>query len=94
MIAATRGHANAFLFKAPVQWEKLGLHTYPDIVKTPMDLSTIGKKLEHLECARLDAAALCTRPRVTHASNPMLPTLATPRYPRWQPYVTQVRQPR
>ena len=39
------------VFKAPVQWEKIGLLDYPNVVKNPMDLGTIGKKLEHLECA-------------------------------------------
>ena len=39
------------VYKAPVQWEKIGLLDYPNIVKNPMDLSTIAKRLEHLECA-------------------------------------------
>lgn len=54
MIALARGHANGSVFKAPVQWEKIGLLDYPNVVKNPMDLGTIGKKLEHLEYANLE----------------------------------------
>ena len=30
----------------PVDWQALGLHDYPAIIKTPMDLKTVKKKLE------------------------------------------------
>ncbi|TRY52785.1 Bromodomain containing protein [Cryptosporidium tyzzeri] len=33
-------------FLEPVNWKKLGLDDYPDIVKNPMDLKTIGKKIK------------------------------------------------
>lgn len=33
-------------FKEPVDWLKLGLLDYPEIVKTPMDLSTVRSKLK------------------------------------------------
>lgn len=32
-------------FRHPVDWQAMGLSDYPDIVKHPMDLSTINKKL-------------------------------------------------
>ena len=33
-------------FLEPVNWKKLGLDDYPSIVKTPMDLKTIGRKVK------------------------------------------------
>ena len=36
----------AFDFKDPVDYKGLGLTDYPDIVKRPMDLSTIKHKIE------------------------------------------------
>ena len=30
----------------PLDWQALGLTTYPDVIKTPMDLSTVMRKLE------------------------------------------------
>lgn len=33
-------------FLEPVNWKKLGLDDYPSIVKSPMDLKTIGKKVK------------------------------------------------
>ncbi|KAH8581641.1 bromodomain domain [Cryptosporidium sp. chipmunk genotype I] len=33
-------------FLEPVNWKKLGLDDYPNIVKNPMDLKTIGKKVK------------------------------------------------
>ncbi|CEM37962.1 unnamed protein product [Vitrella brassicaformis CCMP3155] len=35
----------AFWFTSPVDWKALGLINYPDIVKKPMDLGTVSKKL-------------------------------------------------
>jgi hypothetical protein len=32
-------------FRAPVDWKGLGLYDYPQIVKKPMDLGTIKKKI-------------------------------------------------
>ena len=42
-------HDFAWPFRKPVDWKKLNLPTYPDIVKHPMDLSTIKKKLQKKE---------------------------------------------
>lgn len=36
---------NAQPFLNPVDWQELGLHDYPTIVKTPMDFSTLRKNL-------------------------------------------------
>lgn len=33
-------------FREPVDWEGLGLYDYPVIIKNPMDLSTVKKKLD------------------------------------------------
>ncbi|KAJ1604483.1 hypothetical protein OJ253_3649 [Cryptosporidium canis] len=33
-------------FLEPVNWKKLGLDDYPSIVKNPMDLRTVGKKVK------------------------------------------------
>jgi len=32
---------NSEAFLTPVEWEELGLTDYPDIIKQPMDLSTV-----------------------------------------------------
>ena len=78
------------VYKAPVQWEKIGLLDYPNIVKNPMDLSTIAKRLEHLECASHPARSCnpvhpgCNpthqrlQPPRTRGCNPHAPEAATP----------------
>ncbi|CEP01565.1 Bromo domain-containing protein [Plasmodiophora brassicae] len=38
--------ADAAPFLDPVDWEELGIPDYPEIIKNPMDLGTIKKKLE------------------------------------------------
>ena len=37
--------ANAVFFLEPVDWKGLGLRDYPQVIKNPMDLGTIGTKL-------------------------------------------------
>lgn len=32
-------------FRQPVKWEEMGLIDYPDLVKHPMDLSAVNRKL-------------------------------------------------
>ncbi|XP_015241001.1 PREDICTED: bromodomain testis-specific protein-like [Cyprinodon variegatus] len=44
-----RHYAYAWPFYTPVDAEALGLHDYHDIIKQPMDLSTIKKKMDHQE---------------------------------------------
>ena len=39
-------HALSGPFRLPLDWQTLGLTTYLDVIKTPMDLSTVMKKLE------------------------------------------------
>ena len=39
-------HALSGPFREPLYWRKAGLTTYPDVIKTPMDLGTIMRKLE------------------------------------------------
>jgi hypothetical protein len=38
-------HEHTEPFRAPVDWKGLGLDNYPKIVKKPMDLGTVLKKL-------------------------------------------------
>lgn len=40
-------HARAYL--QPVDWQAMNLHTYPDVVKQPMDLTTMEQKLKGSE---------------------------------------------
>jgi hypothetical protein len=35
------------VFREPVDWKSLGLNDYPEIVKKPMDLGTIKKRIEN-----------------------------------------------
>lgn len=43
-VIQSKGDAAAFLY--PVDWETYGLHDYPQIIKTPMDLGTVQSRLE------------------------------------------------
>jgi hypothetical protein len=36
----------SFAFREPVDWKGMGLLDYPEIIKKPMDLGTVKKKLE------------------------------------------------
>ena len=47
-------HTSAWLFKEPVDWKGLGLPHYPNIVKHPIDLSTIQKHYEEGKYKRAD----------------------------------------
>eukprot|EP01127_Copromyxa_protea_P013243 TRINITY_DN354_c0_g1_i1.p1 TRINITY_DN354_c0_g1~~TRINITY_DN354_c0_g1_i1.p1 ORF type:complete len:300 (-),score=57.06 TRINITY_DN354_c0_g1_i1:72-971(-) len=40
-------HPIAYPFNEPVDWQMLGLFTYPQVVKKPMDLLTIREMLKH-----------------------------------------------
>lgn len=37
---------DSFDFREPVDWKSMGLTDYPNIVKHPMDLSTISRKFK------------------------------------------------
>ena len=50
-----RQHQMAKYFRDPVPWEKLGLATYPEVVKHPMDLLTVLRKLERREYLTVEA---------------------------------------
>jgi len=47
-------NSNAIWFLEPVDWKGLGLKDYPDIIKSPMDLGTVGTKLAGTEYENLD----------------------------------------
>lgn len=40
-----RDQKNSKEFRQPVQWKSLGLTNYPEVVKCPMDLDTVRKKI-------------------------------------------------
>lgn len=42
-LTAIEADPNAEEFHAPVDYTSLELHDYPDVIKRPMDLSTIRK---------------------------------------------------
>ena len=44
-------------FREPLDWKALGLHDYPKIVKKPMDLGTVKKKLEKGVYSGIEAVA-------------------------------------
>ena len=44
-----KGMPEAVRFLEPVDWKNLGLALYPNIVRNPMDLGTISKKLDKSE---------------------------------------------
>ena len=44
-----KGMSEASRFLEPVDWKNLGLPLYPNIVRNPMDLGTISKKLDKSE---------------------------------------------
>ncbi|CAJ1059746.1 bromodomain testis-specific protein-like isoform X5 [Xyrichtys novacula] len=50
-LLSKRHYMYAWPFHAPVDAVALGLHDYCDIIKQPMDLSTIKKKMDHREYA-------------------------------------------
>jgi len=45
---AVHKHPNAWPFHSPVDPIKLGIPDYHNVIKTPMDLGTIDKRLKHL----------------------------------------------
>jgi hypothetical protein len=49
LLAALQKHECALIFSEPVDHVKLGIPDYPEIVKTPMDLGTVKRKLENGE---------------------------------------------
>ena len=46
LILALRARPAARYFREPVPWQALGLTNYPDVIKHPMDLLTVLRKLE------------------------------------------------
>jgi len=51
VIRILRGQQAAKYFREPVPWQKLQLHNYPEVIKNPMDLLTVLRKLEKREYA-------------------------------------------
>ena len=45
------------LFREPVKWKELGLVDYVEVIKTPMDLGTIKKKLDAKEYLKKENCA-------------------------------------
>ena len=46
IVKSLQSHALSSPFRVPLDWRALKLDTYPEVVKTPMDLSTVQRKLE------------------------------------------------
>ena len=46
IVKSLLSHALSGPFREPLDWQKAGLTTYPDVIKTPMDLGTIMRKLD------------------------------------------------
>ena len=49
MLMDLKGMSEASGFLKPVDWKNLNLPLYPNIIKNPMDLGTISKKLDKSE---------------------------------------------
>lgn len=45
IVARLRKHEDAYPFSKPVEWKKLGLLDYPEIITKPMDLQTVGRQI-------------------------------------------------
>lgn len=48
-------------FREPVDWKRLGLLDYPDIIKSPMDLGTVKYRIEADKYQTIDEIALDVR---------------------------------
>lgn len=46
IVCSILSRSESFVFKEPVDYVALGLTDYPDIIKFPMDLGTIKKKIQ------------------------------------------------
>ena len=55
ILASLKKNPNAFIFLEPVDWKSLGLTDYLKVIKTPMDLGTVGAKLASDQYASIDA---------------------------------------
>lgn len=58
IVNAIYNRQEAQAFRDPVDWEGLGLFDYLEIIKTPMDLGTIKKKIDKEEYATLEVYLL------------------------------------
>ena len=50
VVMEVREHQDAPIFNVPVDWRALGLDDYPIIVRRPMDLGTVLKRLQAVPC--------------------------------------------
>lgn len=57
LVQSIFNNSDAAPFREPVDWKGLGLYDYPQIVKKPMDLGQIKRKIEKEEYATLHEAA-------------------------------------
>lgn len=55
LIIMSRAESEAF--REPVDWKGMGLLDYPEIVKVPMDLGTIKRKIESDSYVSVEDAA-------------------------------------
>lgn len=57
LVSQIYSRADAEPFREPVDWKTLGLFDYPQLIKKPMDLGQIKKKIEKEQYASLHDAA-------------------------------------
>lgn len=53
-LQSLKRHPKGRLFKDPVNWAAMNIPTYPNIIKQPMDLSTMEKKLKADQYPKMD----------------------------------------
>ena len=57
VVCLMMSHPGSEPFRAPVDWQGMGLFDYPMIVKKPMDLGTIKKNIEDDTYETVEAVA-------------------------------------
>ncbi|GMI34111.1 hypothetical protein TeGR_g12756 [Tetraparma gracilis] len=61
LVTQVMGRGDAEPFRHPVEWKELGLFDYPQIVKNPMDLTTVQKRLQTGHYGHVEEAAADVR---------------------------------
>ena len=67
IIKSLTTHVHSTPFRQPVDWEKLNLPSYPQIITRPMDLSRVTKRLEEGTYATIKQAP-CPQKHISQPS--------------------------